>query len=84
MPRKATRPPARPLPGTTARHGKTLVGPHGKTLGGPPGKALTKDAKKQRGGAVSPGKTLAGDGRSSPGKTLAGEARPNTNRASHP
>ena len=35
-PRRATRPPARSLPGTTARHGKTLAGP--------PGKALTKDA----------------------------------------
>ena len=34
--------------------------------------AKTKDAKKQRGGAVSPGKTLAG------------AARPNANRASHP
>ena len=33
--------------------------------------AKTKNAKKQRGGAVSPGKTLAGDGLSSPGKTLA-------------
>ena len=46
MPRKATRPPARPLPGTTARHGKTLAGPHGKTLAGPPGEALTKDASR--------------------------------------
>ena len=36
LPRKATRPPARYLPGTTARHGKTLAGP--------PGKALAKDA----------------------------------------
>ena len=45
--------------------------------------AKTKDAKKQRGGAVSPGKTLVGDGLSSPGKTLAGAARPDTNRASH-
>src|SRR3954467_12239466 len=36
LPRKATRPPARSLPGTTARHGKTLAGP--------PGKALAKDA----------------------------------------
>ena len=35
---KPTRPPARPLPGTTARHGKTLAGP--------PGKALTKDASR--------------------------------------
>ena len=46
--------------------------------------AKTKTTKKQRGGAVSPGKTLAGDGLSSPGKTLAGAARPNANRASHP
>ena len=44
----------------------------------------TKNAKKQRGGAVSPGKTLAGDDLSSPGKTLAGAAHPNTNKASHP
>ena len=34
--RRATRPLARSLPGTTARHGKTLAGP--------PGKALTKGA----------------------------------------
>ena len=34
--------------------------------------AKTKNAKKQRGEAVSPGKTLAG------------AARPNANRASHP
>ena len=34
------------MPGTTARHGKTLDGPHGKTLAGPPGKALTKDASR--------------------------------------
>ena len=34
LPRRATRPPARSLPGTTACHGKTLAGP--------PGKALTK------------------------------------------
>ena len=33
--RKPARPPARSLPGTTARHGKTLAGP--------PGKALAKD-----------------------------------------
>ena len=46
--------------------------------------AKTKDAKKQRGGTVSPCKTLAGDCLSSPDKTLAGAARPNTNRASHP
>ena len=46
--------------------------------------AKTKDAKKQRGGAVSPGKTLVGDGLSRPRKTLAGAARPNTNRTSHP
>ena len=46
--------------------------------------AKTKNAKKQRGRAVSPGKTLAGDCLSSPGKTLAGAARPNANRASHP
>ena len=32
LPRKPTRPPARSLPGTTTRHGKTLVGPPGKTL----------------------------------------------------
>ena len=38
MPRKATRPPARSLPGTTTRHGETLAGP--------PGKALAKDAGK--------------------------------------
>ena len=38
LPRRATRPPARSLPGTTARHGKTLAGP--------PGKALTKDASR--------------------------------------
>ena len=38
LPRKATRPPARSLPGTTARHGKTLAGP--------PGKALSKDASR--------------------------------------
>ena len=46
LPRKATRPPARPLPGTTARYGKTLAGPHGETLAGPPGKALAKDASR--------------------------------------
>ena len=46
--------------------------------------AKVKNAKKQRGGAFPPGKTLAGDGLSSPGKTLAGAARPNTNRVSHP
>ena len=38
FPRRATRPPARSLPGTTARHGKTLAGP--------PGKALTEDASR--------------------------------------
>ena len=38
LPRRATRPPARSLPRTTARHGKTLVGP--------PGKALTEDASR--------------------------------------
>src|SRR4051812_16535452 len=38
LPRRATRPPARSLPGTTARHGKTLAGP--------PGKALAKDASE--------------------------------------
>ena len=38
MPRKATRPPARSLPGTTTRHGETLAGP--------PGKALVKDVGK--------------------------------------
>ena len=38
--------------------------------------AKTKNAKKQRGGAVSPDKTLAGDSLSNPGKTLAGAAHP--------
>ena len=38
--------------------------------------AKTKNAKRQRGGAVSPGKTLAGYCLRSPGKTLAGAARP--------
>ena len=38
LPRRATRPPARSLPGTTARHGKTLAGP--------PGKALAKGASR--------------------------------------
>ena len=38
-PKEPTRPPARPLPGTPARHGKTLVRSPGKTLAGPPGKA---------------------------------------------
>ena len=38
LPRRATRPPARSLPGATARHGKTLAGP--------PGKALTEDASR--------------------------------------
>ena len=36
--RRATRPPARSLPGTTARHGETLARP--------PSKALAKDAGK--------------------------------------
>ena len=57
----------------------------GKTkVQGSQSNAKTKNAKKQRGGAVSPGKTLAGDCLSSPGKTLAGAVRPNANRASHP
>ena len=38
LPRRATRPPARSLPGTTARHGKTLARPAGK--------ALAKDASR--------------------------------------
>ena len=38
LPRRATRPPARFLPGTTARHDKTLAGP--------PGKALAEDANR--------------------------------------
>ena len=48
------------------------------------GNAKTKNAKKQRAGAVSLGKTLVGDCLSSPGKTLAGAVHPNTNRESHP
>ena len=38
LPRKATRPLARPLPGTIACHGEALAGP--------PGKALTKGASR--------------------------------------
>ena len=38
LPRRATRPLARSLPGTTTHNGKTLAGP--------PGKALTEDASR--------------------------------------
>ena len=41
-PKKPTRPPARSLPGTPARRGKTLAGPPGKTLAEPPGKTVAK------------------------------------------
>ena len=46
--------------------------------------AKATNAKKQRGGAVSPGKTLAGGGLSGPGKTLAGEARPKHQQSEPP
>ena len=42
LPRKATRPPARSLSGTTARHDEALTGPPGKNLAGSPGKTHAK------------------------------------------